>query len=60
MDARLQLRVQRDGWDPAAGRYDESWQRPLSAARRWLTACGRAPASGCSTLPAAPAAWPAR
>ena len=34
MDARLQLRVQRYGWDRAAARYDASWQRPLSSAHR--------------------------
>jgi len=36
MDARLQLRVQRYGWDRAAARYDASWERPLSAARALL------------------------
>ncbi len=36
MDARLQLRVQRYGWDRAAARYDASWQRPLSSAHRLL------------------------
>ncbi len=36
MDARLQLRVQRYGWDRAAARYDASWQQPLSSAHRVL------------------------
>ena len=33
MDARLQRRIQRYGWDLAAGRYEASWQLPLSAAQ---------------------------
>ena len=36
MDARLQLRVQRYGWDRAAGRYDASWRDPLAVAQREL------------------------
>ena len=36
MDARLQLRVQRYGWDRAAARYDASWQAALSSAHRLL------------------------
>ncbi|MBV8034397.1 methyltransferase domain-containing protein [Roseateles sp.] len=36
MDARLQLRLQRYGWDRAAARYDASWQRSLSSAHRLL------------------------
>ncbi len=36
MDARLQLRVQRYGWDRAAARYDASWQRSLAVAHRRL------------------------
>ena len=36
MDARLQRRVQRYGWDLAAGRYDECWRGPLAAAQAEL------------------------
>lgn len=36
MDARLQVRVQRYGWDRAASRYAASWELPLSAARAVL------------------------
>ena len=32
MDARLQLRVQRSGWDRAAPRYDEGWLSALQPA----------------------------
>ncbi len=38
MDARLQLRVQRYGWDRAASRYDASWAQPLSSAHQALLA----------------------
>jgi ubiquinone/menaquinone biosynthesis C-methylase UbiE len=33
MEARLQRRVQRYGWDRAAGRYDDCWTGPLQPAR---------------------------
>jgi ubiquinone/menaquinone biosynthesis C-methylase UbiE len=33
MEARLQRRVQRYGWDRAADRYDDCWREPLTAAR---------------------------
>lgn len=36
MDARLQRRVQRYGWDLAADRYDASWQVSLSSAQATL------------------------
>jgi len=36
MDERLQLRVQRHGWDRAAAHYEASWQAPLDVARRVL------------------------
>ncbi len=36
VDARLQLRVQRYGWDRAAAHYDASWRQPLSSAHRAL------------------------
>jgi ubiquinone/menaquinone biosynthesis C-methylase UbiE len=36
MDARLQRRVQRYGWDLAAARYEALWRAPLAAARAAL------------------------
>lgn len=36
MDPRLQLRVQRYGWDRAASTYDEAWSAQLSPARSLL------------------------
>ena len=36
MDERLQLRVQRYGWDRAAAAYEASWQAPLAMARQAL------------------------
>ncbi|MBC7665575.1 MAG: methyltransferase domain-containing protein [Caulobacter sp.] len=36
MDERLQLRVQRYGWDRAASAYEASWQAPLDLARHSL------------------------
>jgi ubiquinone/menaquinone biosynthesis C-methylase UbiE len=36
MDKRLQLRLQRQGWDRAATHYEASWQAPLDVARRVL------------------------
>jgi SAM-dependent methyltransferase len=36
MNALLQRRVQRYGWDRAAAHYDSSWQRPLAPAHRAL------------------------
>lgn len=38
MDARLQRRIQRYGWDLAAERYEALWQRPLAAAQGELLA----------------------
>jgi len=45
MDARLQRRVQRYGWDLAAGGYEALWQAQLADARAGLLAMA-APASG--------------
>jgi len=36
MDARLQRRIQRYGWDLAADRYESLWQGPLAAAQASL------------------------
>ena len=38
MDARLQLRVQRYGWDRAAALYERYWQRQLAPAQDCLLA----------------------
>jgi ubiquinone/menaquinone biosynthesis C-methylase UbiE len=38
MEARLQLRIQRYGWDKAAHDYEESWSRQLEPAQRRLLA----------------------
>ena len=38
MDARLQLRVQRYGWDRAAAMYEQYWQRQLAPAQQRLLA----------------------
>jgi ubiquinone/menaquinone biosynthesis C-methylase UbiE len=68
MDARLQLRVQRYGWDRAAALYDRTWRRQLAPAQDLLlemadlqpgeevveVACG----SGIVTLRAAGAVGP--
>jgi ubiquinone/menaquinone biosynthesis C-methylase UbiE len=44
MDARLQRRVQRYGWDKAAALYDQSWQRQLAPAQQTMLAlAGLAP-----------------
>jgi ubiquinone/menaquinone biosynthesis C-methylase UbiE len=44
MDARLQRRVQRYGWDKAAALYDRSWQRQLAPAQKTMLAlAGLAP-----------------
>jgi ubiquinone/menaquinone biosynthesis C-methylase UbiE len=44
MDARLQQRVQRYGWDRAASYYDRSWQKQLEPAQgRLLEMAGLAP-----------------
>jgi len=45
MDARLQLRIQRYGWDLAAQDYESLWQAQLAEARSRLLACA-APACG--------------
>lgn len=36
MEAKLQLRVQRYGWDAASGHYEEGWRGPLAAAQKSL------------------------
>ena len=68
MDARLQRRVQRYGWDKAAAHYERFWARQLAPAQRRLlelaalapgervldVACG----TGLVTLPAAEAVGP--
>lgn len=38
MDPKLQRRIQRYGWNRAAGRYEHSWQRQLEPARSRLLA----------------------
>jgi|EndMetStandDraft_3_1072993.scaffolds.fasta_scaffold52350_3 ubiquinone/menaquinone biosynthesis C-methylase UbiE len=38
MDARLQRRIQRYGWDKAAAWYEQSWQRQLAPAQRTMLA----------------------
>jgi ubiquinone/menaquinone biosynthesis C-methylase UbiE len=69
MDARLQQRIQRYGWDRAAAVYQEAWQAQLAPAQRLLLELA-APAAGeavldvaCGTglvsLPAAQAVGPA-
>ena len=45
MEAALQRRVQRYGWDRAAADYDPSWQSQLAAAQSRVLECA-APASG--------------
>lgn len=69
MDARLQRRIQRYGWDKAAACYEQSWQRQLEPAQARLlalaaprrgervvdVACG----TGLVTFAAAAAAGPA-
>lgn len=68
MDAKLQLRVQRYGWDMASGLYEAGWQAQLAPAQAKLlemarfapgehvveTACG----TGLVTLPIAEAVGP--
>ncbi len=68
MDARLQLRVQRYGWDKAAAYYEPSWREQLAPAQEKLlemaalqpgervveTACG----TGLVTIPVAVAVGP--
>jgi hypothetical protein len=41
MDARLQLRVQRYGWDAAAAHYHVSWQNQLRPAHDRLLQMAR-------------------
>ncbi|HJY39268.1 MAG TPA: hypothetical protein VJ299_17465, partial [Steroidobacteraceae bacterium] len=36
MDAKLQRRVQRYGWDLASNDYDPLWQEQLAPARNWM------------------------
>ncbi len=36
MEAKLQVRVQRYGWDAASGYYEDGWQKPLAAAQATL------------------------
>ena len=38
MDARLQRRIQRYGWDKAAAYYEQSWQRQLAPAQTTMMA----------------------
>ena len=38
MDARLQRRIQRYGWDKAAAWYEQSWQRQLAPAQGTMLA----------------------
>ncbi len=38
MDARLQRRIQRYGWDKAAAWYEQSWQRQLAPAQTTMLA----------------------
>ena len=38
MDARLQRRIQRYGWDKAAAYYEQSWQRQLAPAQATMLA----------------------
>jgi ubiquinone/menaquinone biosynthesis C-methylase UbiE len=38
MDAKLQRRVQRYGWDLASSDYDPLWQEQLAPARTWMLA----------------------
>jgi ubiquinone/menaquinone biosynthesis C-methylase UbiE len=38
MDAKLQRRVQRYGWDLASNDYDPLWQEQLAPARNWMLA----------------------
>ncbi|MDT8341102.1 MAG: class I SAM-dependent methyltransferase [Longimicrobiales bacterium] len=39
VDARLQLRIQRYGWDAAASVYQDAWQAQLAPAQEALLAC---------------------
>ena len=41
MDARLQRRVQRYGWDRAAGCYGSAWQGQLAPAHDLMLALAR-------------------
>jgi ubiquinone/menaquinone biosynthesis C-methylase UbiE len=41
MEAKLQRRIQRYGWDKAAAEYEQSWQRQLEPAQRTLLALAR-------------------
>lgn len=36
MDAKLQIRIQRYGWDAASERYDDGWRGPLAPAQQTL------------------------
>jgi ubiquinone/menaquinone biosynthesis C-methylase UbiE len=38
VDAKLQLRVQRYGWDAASQFYEDAWRRPLAPAQKTLLA----------------------
>jgi ubiquinone/menaquinone biosynthesis C-methylase UbiE len=38
VEAKLQRRIQRYGWDKAAASYEQAWQRPLEAAQAKLLA----------------------
>src|SRR5260221_3960505 len=68
MDARLQRRVQRYGWDKASGSYEEFWRRQLEPAQiKLLALAGLTPGlrvldiasgTGLVTFPAAQAVGP--
>jgi len=68
MDAKLQIRVQRYGWDAAAAVYDDGWRDNLAPAQEAvLNACDLRPGqkvietaagSGLATFPAASAVAP--
>ncbi|MCV2367696.1 class I SAM-dependent methyltransferase [Roseateles oligotrophus] len=68
MDARLQRRIQRYGWDLAAACYEPLWRAPLAAAQAALLDCAAlapgervldvACGTGLVTLPAARAVGP--
>lgn len=47
MDARLQRRIQRYGWDLAAADYERLWQAQLAPAQAGVTACAGLRAGEC-------------
>ena len=63
MDAKLQRRIQRYGWDKAADLYEQHWQQQLAPAQTRLLEMARlrhpqTPVA--QPLPAAPLPWPIR